>query len=100
MKTVVSLQKLKGCEPFATRSIFLFLVVLYCKFPVCKLSAAHISLILKLREGILSMKNQKLYKTLETKKASQLGKDSQRTPKKATKKLGAHHAPAEEDDEK
>ena len=38
------------------------------------------------------MKNQKLYNTVESKKSSKLGKESQRKPKKASKKLGAHHA--------
>ncbi|QLY26409.1 MULTISPECIES: hypothetical protein [unclassified Bdellovibrio] len=46
------------------------------------------------------MKNQRLYKTVETKKASKLGKESQRKPKKATTKLGAHHVFEEDADEK
>lgn len=42
------------------------------------------------------MKNQRRYKTPATKKASQLGRESQRKPKKASKKLGAHHLFEEE----
>ena len=37
------------------------------------------------------MKEQKRFKTAETKKAAQRGLTSGRKPKKATPKLGAHH---------
>ncbi|MGE5087256.1 MAG: hypothetical protein ACM3MG_13200 [Bacillota bacterium] len=46
------------------------------------------------------MKNQNLYRKPETKKAAQIGKESGRKPKKANKKLGAHHShePKEEEE--
>lgn len=44
------------------------------------------------------MKNQRLYKKPETKKAAQLGKESHRKPKKANKKIGAHHSHSEDEE--